>query len=117
MGVNPFTMLPGPALLYSIPAANPMTATQITGITSNVNAQEFAVSADPAGNVYASLTDATSSGAIKLLHVVNGTTVVESTRTLLSSGGSAPSVAAGPTNTALVVFTHGTDVLASLQSY
>ena len=105
-----------PDTMNVLPTATPATAGVVSGLTNTVTSQDRAISADRAtGNVY--IAGQASGNAISLQRVLEGVTTVGSTRTIVASGASFPGVVAGPNNSAIVVYTVGTQVFATVQTY
>jgi adhesin/invasin len=97
-----------------IPASAPGTSTSVTGLV-DVDSRGRAVSADKAGNAY--IASGLSGTGVTLQRALAADTAFDTGR-LLDANGTWPGVVAGPgNNTAILVYTVGTDVWATVQVY
>jgi hypothetical protein len=97
-----------------IPSSAPGTSTSVTGLVS-VDSRGRAVSADKAGNAY--IVSGKSGTGVTLQRALAADSSFDTGR-LIDASGTWPGVVAGPgNNTAILVYTVGTDVWASVQVY
>ncbi len=97
-----------------IPSSAPGTSTSVTGLVS-VDPRGRAVSADKAGNAY--IISGQSGTGVTLQRALAAGSSFDAGR-LIDASGTWPGVVAGPgNNTAILVYTVGTDVWASVQVY
>jgi len=97
-----------------IPSSAPSTSTSVNGLVT-VDARARAVSADRAGNAY--IASGLSGTGVTLQRALAADDTFDSGR-LIDANGTWPGVVAGPgNNTAILVYTVGTDVWATVQVY
>ncbi len=101
--------------VYRIPSNAPTTSTRVVGLPTMTTAQARTVAADAAGNLFAG--SQLDSGGIQLDRLPAGSSTYDTPRVLAASGTS-PVVCGLPGNTgAVVVYTVGTSVYATVQAY
>ena len=86
----------------------------MTGLPANPTVQQRAVSADSAGNAY--VVDQLTTGPVVLNRLTSGATTFAVQHTVAATGTD-PGVKALPNNQALVVYTSGTSVYATIHQY
>ena len=100
-----------------IPMSSPGTSTQVSGLPSNVGAASVrAIDADAVGNAY--VVSQLTSGNVQLDRMVFGASSILASDARTIASGTAPAVAALPSNTgALVAYTSGTVVYGAVVVY
>ena len=100
-----------------IPMSSPGTSTQVTGLPSNVAAASVrAIDADAVGNAY--VVTQLNTGSIQLDRMVFAASTVSAADARTIASGTAPAVAALPSNNgALVAYTSGTVVYGAVVVY
>jgi hypothetical protein len=104
-----------PGALTLFPIANVAAPTVVNGLPTDPTIESRAMSADADGNACV-VDELTSNGSIVLSRLASGAAVFTTLRTLATTG-TAPGVKALPGNQALVVYTSGTSVYATVQQY
>lgn len=104
-----------PTALTIFPLANVAAPTVVIGLPANPSVEFRAVSADALGDAYV-VDQLSSNSSIVLSRLNAGAGTFQTLRTLATSG-QAPGVKALPGNQALVVYTSGASVYATVQQY
>ncbi|MCY1018182.1 myxococcus cysteine-rich repeat containing protein [Pyxidicoccus sp. MSG2] len=100
-----------------IPVSAPGTSTQVTGLPTNIGPGPFrSIDADAIGNAY--VASQLTTGAVQLDRMLVGAATISAADARTVAQGAAPAVAALPSNGgALVAYTSGTSIYASVVVY
>jgi hypothetical protein len=103
----------GGDVLFRIPTDAPTTSTPVAGFIDSPGMSTRAVAANEAGDAYVV---SQSMGGVALQRLASGAAMADPPR-MLATEGTFPGVAAGPGSSAVVVYTVGQTVYASVQSF
>jgi hypothetical protein len=105
----------GSGSISVIPVANPASASEATGLIGMNTSQARAIDADPLGDAY--VVSQQDDGTIQLDRLLVGTSTTDGA-IVLAASGTYPGVGALPSNNgALVVYTVGSQVWATVHVY